>query len=464
MEEVLASDGRKTKIAALEAVDDLFMRDMLCRYIEWQRSQRRGDVETLVSADPPLAVARTMLKRVGEWMFPPIVGVITTPTLRPEGTILYEPGYDAPTWLLLVDPPVLPPIPERPTFDNALAALNTLDELLEEFPFVDEASRSVALSALITPIARGAFSAVPIHASRAPAAGSGKSYLFDVAAAIALGEPCPIIAAGRDEAETEKRLGATVLAGYPLVSIDNINGELSGDFLCQVIERPMVNVRVLGQSRVVRIANRQTLFATGNNLRLTGDMPRRSLLCSLDTKLERPEEREFKADPVQRVLEDRGKYIAAALTVVRAHIAAGHPARCKPLASFKGWSDTVRSALVWLGRTDPVETIITVRSEDPDQQALATMLSAWKYIFGVGRESAHTASEAISKAQDAYGVSAAQRELREAIESISPRGKPDAKSLGKWLLNHKDRIAFGLRFRQVERGGRPSDWYVEEGE
>jgi len=82
-------------------------------------------------------------------------------------------------------------------------------------------------------------------------------------------------------------------------------------------ERPNVNPRVLGKSKTVRVANRITTFCTGNNLRLTGDMPRRALLCSLDARIERPEVREFKSDPVERVLADRGKYIAAALTVVR---------------------------------------------------------------------------------------------------------------------------------------------------
>jgi putative DNA primase/helicase len=462
IEEVPASDERKTKIVALQPVDDVFMRDMLCRHVEWQKLQRRGNAETLTRADPPSDVARTILKRVGEWGFPPIVSASTTPTLRPDGSILSEPGYDAATGLLLVDPPALPSIPEKPTFDDALEALNLLDGLLDEFAFVDEASRSVALSALITPIARGTFSVTPMHASRAPSSGSGKSYVWDVAAAIALGEVCPIIAAGRDEAETEKRLGSTVLQGYPLVSIDNINGELSGDFLCQAIERPIVNVRVLGQSKVVRVVNRQTLFATGNNLRLTGDMPRRSLLCSLDTKLEHPEERVFKADPIESVLADRGKYIAAALTVTRAYIVAGRPGKLKPLASFKGWSDTVRSPLVWLGHTDPVKTIVTVRSEDPDQQALATLLSAWKHIFGIGLDNAHTTNEAIARAQPTHTASHAERDLREAIDNISPRGKPDPKSLGKWLQNRKDRIVSGLRFRQVERVGRSSHWYIEE--
>ena len=36
---------------------------------------------------------------------------------------------------------------------------------------------------------------------------------FATQAAIALGQPCPVMAAGRSEEETEKRLGAALLAG-----------------------------------------------------------------------------------------------------------------------------------------------------------------------------------------------------------------------------------------------------------
>ena len=83
-----------------------------------------------------------------------------------------------------------------------------------------------------------------------------------------------------------------------------------------MIERPIVDVRVLGASRLVRIESRATLFATGNNLVLVGDVVRRVLLCSLDPELERPELRQFKRNPLEAVLNDRGKYIAAALTIV----------------------------------------------------------------------------------------------------------------------------------------------------
>jgi putative DNA primase/helicase len=266
IEDVAAFKGRRTKIARLKPVSVDMLRDRLSRAASWQKFS--GRVRAFVAVDPPHDVAKIILSRDGEWRFRPLSGVITTPTLRPDGTILAQPGYDPATRLLLMTPPPLPPIVERPSRADALAAVALLDALLDEFPFVDKASRAVALSALMTPVARGAMQVAPMHCFTAPEAGSGKSYAIDIAAAIAIGEIAPVIAAGRTEEETEKRLGAELMTGQPIVSIDNLNGDLSGDFICQAIERPIVKPRVLGLSENRRIVNTVTLFGNGNNFRL----------------------------------------------------------------------------------------------------------------------------------------------------------------------------------------------------
>jgi putative DNA primase/helicase len=109
--------------------------------------------------------------------------------LRPDGSILSEPGYDAATQLYLAPGPgiKLPDIACKPTFDDAHDALYALEELFVEFPFVDEVDRSVALSALITPVIRSAIDVAPMHAISAPIYGSGKSFLMNTASAIATG-------------------------------------------------------------------------------------------------------------------------------------------------------------------------------------------------------------------------------------------------------------------------------------
>ena len=91
---------------------------------------------------PPVDPAQVLLKRFGDWEFPELAGIINTPTLRPDGTILKDEGYDPATQLLLIDPPAMPEIPEHPTKEDAAGALDTLkNDLLFEFMFDDDDRR-----------------------------------------------------------------------------------------------------------------------------------------------------------------------------------------------------------------------------------------------------------------------------------------------------------------------------------
>jgi putative DNA primase/helicase len=214
-----------------------------------------------------------------------------------------------------------------------------------------------------------------LHSVSAPKAGTGKSYLFDTSAGIILGDAMPIIAAGVNVEEMEKRIDAQVIEGVGVWSIDNVSRfVLGGDGLCQAVERPMYKPRVLGKSEMRERRNTWTIFATGNNLRFKDDITRRVLRAGMDAKMERPELREFKANPFERVLADRGRYLWAALTVVRAYQVAGRPGRLPRIGdTFAEWSDNVRSAIVWLGYDDPVLSMEAVRADDPSRRARREM-------------------------------------------------------------------------------------------
>jgi putative DNA primase/helicase len=370
-----ASNGDLIRVPGIMPVTPPALGRALGQSAHWERLNRKGDP---IAIDPPNEVVEQIAAMAGEWPFPPLSGVIGTPTLRPGGTVLASEGYDAPTGLVLLAPPPMPTIPLAPSKSQASGALALLVDLLAEFPFVDDASRSVALSMVMTPVLRGAlFPAVPLHAATGPAPGTGKSYLADLASVIATGERCAVIAVACKPEETEKRLISAVLAGYPIIALDNCNAELAGDFLCQASERPVLQLRPLGSSAIVRVSNTVTAFANGNNLVVVADLVRRTLICRLDANMENPEERIFKADPVSAVLADRGRYVAAILTIARAYIVAEKPDLLPPLPSYQGWSDFVRGPLVWLGCSDPAATIATARAEDPQRQRRAAVFTAW---------------------------------------------------------------------------------------
>jgi putative DNA primase/helicase len=350
----------------------------------------------------------------------------------------------------------MPTVLVRPSVEDAQRALQLLEELLAEFPFADDVSKAVALSALMTPIVRGAFPVAPMHVCSATAAGSGKSYLGDVAASISIGQPMPVMAAGRSEEETEKRLGAALMVGQPLISIDNVTGGLGGDALCVAIERSSVRMRILGHSEQARIEARGTTFyATGNNIVVVGDLCRRVVTARLNPKVERPELREFKSDPVAKVMEDRGAYVAAALTICRAYIAAGRPQPARRLASFEGWSDTVRSALMWLGKADPVTSMERTRDQDPEIIELRGMLDAWAECIGVGVDKRCTLADVIDAAEK-------HPDLSIAVQAVAgKKQKADARSLGRWLQQKLGTVVDHCCFnvQSIKKG--KSSWWIE---
>ena len=403
----------------------------------------------MVPINPPRQIADVLLSRFGDWAFPHVAGIITTPTLRPDRSILYEPGYDRATRLYLVPDPslVLPAIPAFPTREEAAAALELLDALMTNFPFVSSIDRSVALSALLTPICRGAMDVAPLHAFRANTAGTGKSFLADLASAIATARPCPVVAAGRDGDETDKRLVGLLLAGFPLVSIDNINGELGSDLLCQAVERPLIRLRRLGGSDISELETRATLFANGNALRVRGDMTRRTVVCDLDAQEERPELRTFAFDPVEQVLADRGRYVAAALTVVRAFVVSGAKPDMAPLASYGDYSATVRGALVWLDKPDPVLSMDAARDDDPELGELRDVMAQWQQHIGPDTDAPAKALVQLAdlrKHDEDAGFRLqeyANPDLRDTLMAVAGnRGAIDASRFGKWLRGKKGRV------------------------
>ena len=466
--DVDAAHGRKTKIARLVEIEQVYMRDLLGRIADFQLYKKGSKTGAWVQINPPMEVAATVLARVGEWKAPTLIGVVTTPTMRPDGSLLLTPGYDAVTRLLLVEPPPMPPIPETPTRADALAALAKLKALLAEFPLVAPADTAVALSAMITPVVRGAFTVAPMHATRAPVAGSGKSFLFDVVAAIAIGQIMPVISKGPHEEELEKRLGAAMMAGQPLISIDNVNGELAGDALCQIIERPVVDIRILGKSERVRIEARgTTMYCTGNNITLVGDLCRRVIMASLDPRLERPELRVFKGDPISTILADRGAYVAACLTICLAYHKAGRPKKAKRLASFEGWSDVVRSALIWLGEADAVDTMELAREEDPELVQVKDFMAAWGEVLGVGVGHKMTLKDVATIAEETKMSPTGEYRpswpsLTSALRAITNwrAGELDLRKLGLWLRDHHGRVVGGLRIAK-NTTSKTTYWYID---
>lgn len=414
----------------------------------WQKWDGRS--ESWVRTDCPTKIAETYLARA-TWRVRPLAGIIEAPTMRCDGSILDQPGYDPATGLILIGSVKMPSISERPTRADAEQALKTLKEPIKDFPFATKSDQAVALSGMLTAICRRAFRSAPLHAFTAPVAGSGKGKLVDIISTIATGRPAPVIPPGKNEEEAEKRLGSALISGDPLISIDNLEQPLSGELLCQSLTQPVLKIRMLGQSLNVEVPSIAAMFATGNNMAIQGDMTRRTVVCKIDPGCERPELREFTFDPIAMVSADRGRYIAAALTILRAYVVAGFPGKLKPLGSFEDWSDHVRSSLVWLGEEDPTTTMDKARESDPVLSNLRAVMTAWSEA--VGHQEQVTASQLVKYANKTFQSGAfsgpveySHEGLREALLTVASAGPTiSTRSLGRWLKSNSGRVVDGMR-------------------
>jgi hypothetical protein len=453
-----AANGRKTLTARLGAFKpDAFIEPVAeaAIYQRWSVRHKRW-----VDIDPPIQLVRMVLSRERRWVFPHVSGIITTPTLRPDGSLLDASGYDPRSELFLLPGLKLPPIAMHPTRQDALVGLEKLKHLFREFSFQDKDGKglekrlncSVAISGLNTALLRGSLPTSPIYLVRASTPGTGKSYLVDAISMVATGQLCPVITTARSADETEKRIGSILLSGIPIVSLDNCIHDLGGELLCQLTERPVIRIRVLGRSEMPLCEVHTAVFATGNNITFRGDMVRRGLVIELEALDERPELRAYQDDILDAVSADRGAYVAAALTIVRAYIAAGSPKVCPTIGSYTAWSTMVRSPLVWLGEPDPVISMEGLRNEDTELANIREFFGLW-LEYGLALDTLYLTATIIEEAcEPAPANYWGPREFKPFLLQIAA-AKSDPTSVSADRLGHWLRRISGRTVRVINTQG-----------
>jgi hypothetical protein len=388
--------------------------------------------------------------------------VVEYPVLRPDGSVLSCPGYDADTGLLLEVAGGLPAIPNHSTQTDAVAARDLLLQVLVDFPLAQPTYRAAWLAALLTPLARFAFAGpAPLFLIDANVRGAGKGLLVDTIATIVTGQRATVATYTNDEEELRKRITSLVLAGDRLILLDNLEGR----FGCAVLDAALTATswkdRLLGASRIVEAPMIATWYATGNNVAVAADTARRICHIRLESPEERPETRQgfVHSDLVGWVSANRPRFLGAALTILRAYCAAGRPDQGLPAwGSYEGWSRLVRSAVVWAGLPDPGQTrLLLQESADVTAESMGVLLSAWERMDA--ERNGLTSAEVIerlksppSPAPDWYA------DLRDAVEALV--GRLDARALGTRLRSYRRRVFAGRFLDQAGRAHRAARWVV----
>jgi putative DNA primase/helicase len=190
------------------------------------------------------------------------------------------------------------------------------------------------------------------------------------------------------------------------------------------------------------------MMATGNNLVLKGDMSTRALVCRIEPREEKPEDREFKWDARAETLAQRPEYVVAALTIIMAYQAAGSPAvGVKPFGRFEQWQSFVQFPLIWAGSADPAKTRELIEGNDPEREALARLFHLWRQVYGDATVRVNDFAR-LPVQQLAPSKHAEARELFDLVCELTGTGGRDLfdpKRLGNYLSKREGRQSGMLR-------------------
>ena len=305
-----------------------------------------------VAVFPPKAVAKNILVLDSWPEFPKIKRVIETPVVRMDGSVLSEPGYDPSTQLYLnpiIDVAGLKDIPEDLTKEDARnSARFILDEILVDFPFVNNASKTNTLALLLAVVARPLIDGlIPLAILDKPQAGTGASLLADIMSLIARGAPANMKGAPSSGDEWRKAITSCLLEGGTLIVIDNVVGRLQSSELARVLTSKIWSDRMLGFSKDLNLPQDAVWIATGNNIQIGGDIARRAYWIKLDAEMPRPWLRdEFKHPNITGwIHENHALILRHLVTIVRAWVLAGSKPGSVHLGSFEEWAQTLSGIL-----------------------------------------------------------------------------------------------------------------------
>lgn len=437
----------------IDIVEEIFLIKILSEKQSWLKYDGREKDNKLI--DFPDKAAKMILSEKGCGL-PYLRGFVSCPTLREDGSLLEEPGYDEESGLYF-NPcgTIFPKVPENPTWDEAKESLKLLKDLIKDFPFEDKVSLSVALAEIMTAVVRRSLDVAPPFANDASTRSSGKTLLAKLPSYIAIGKIFSMIVPVSNEEEMEKRFSAALLAGDQILCIDNVDFPFESTSLCAITTSSTWKTRILGLSKNIEVETNSQIIFTGNNLVFKGDLCSRFLKCRLLPDCEHPEERKFDRDLNEYTPKNRGILVAAILTIMRAYITAGSPGlnNLPAFREYSNWTKWIRAPLVWLGESDPYESAKEIKENDPEKDEIVALFSAWHEVIKKLPIEAITVNTLLKKVMDPE-----QRNSHDEIQALydvlltfapNRAGGIDARLFGNKIRKCKDRILDGYRLTET---------------
>jgi hypothetical protein len=457
---------RRPVAPRIDPLPQPILRERLAERAEWVRLRETKDgIEERPAHPPAWSVSAVHLRTT----YPGVrhlEAIVDHPVLRPDGTILCQPGYDAQTGLIFEADADLSEVVAGMNGMDPRAARDVLLEAVVDFPFDRPEHRSAWLAALLTPLARFAFCGpAPLFLADANVPGAGKGLLLHLVVKILRDSEFTVCTYTQDEDELRKRIFSLALAGERLVLFDNLEGHFGCATLDAALTATSFSDRVLGVSRTASAPLLMTWYATGNNVAVGADTARRICHLRLESPEERPEEKRGFRHPklLAWASQNRPRLLAAALAILRGYCEAGRPdMNLAAWGSFEGWSALVRSAVVWSGLPDPGLTRLLLQERsDTVVECMGAILACWERMDP--SRSGLTAADVVQQlyprqTKDAATPPAWHGDFRAALESLL--GRPDGRALGNKLRSYRRRLFKGRYIDRVGTDHQAARWGV----
>lgn len=425
-----------------------------------------GSTNVWARRDCPEKIASRIMAARGDWKVPKVAGVVGFPVMRPDGSIIQKSGFDESTSLLYLSDNVDEIIPHA--LDKA-ALVETLRRIWEPFalfPFDNDISRGVFLSALLTTVVRPTLPTAPAFLIRAFTPGTGKTLLSECLMLLA-GAPVKAMPLPENNEEIGKRLFSLLLTGRAGAILDNLSGVIDSPDLCVFLTSEEPEGRILGQSEIRSAPNRMLWVLNGNNVSAGGDTFRRILPITLDANCESPETRRFTFNPRDLVKGNRDRMRADLLSVLFTYQRHEAPlVGDGAFGSFEEWEALIRQCVCWLIREgvtpapmqDPIKVLELSKAEDPFHRQHAEVLEAWHNLYGDRVVQVRDIAKLVACN---FEPTADEKAFIRVVEEIAPpRGVFNGRYFAGWLRRHKGRVNGNLRLDAGDSKKKEPGWFV----
>jgi hypothetical protein len=410
---------------------------------------------------PPDKIVRVIMDEPPSWAHP-LSGLLESPNVRPDGTILDKQGYDVNTGLFTVFPPSLASeFIENPTKDDALRALAYLkDELLEGFEFVSKLDKSMVLVCLFVMLQRRFMDIAPGFLSTASVQQSGKTTLLELIFMVLFGRPLACESWLEDEIETDKRLLSILREGHPAALLDNVPDGcvMENNAISRYLTSPMYQSRLLGKSEMIKSPTDAVLVITGNNVKPGTDLVSRIWPTRLESSTENPMDRAFsRAHMGEWAEKNRPKVLGAAVCILQAYRLGGERVEVSG-SRYKMVDELVRAPLEWLGEPDIMPLVDSNLQEDERTQIERKMLRTLHNEFG---DELFTTSEVFPHwSVSDFGIE--EGSVADGLRGLFPKYTPTPIGIGRRFGKMENRIVGGLKLIKIryENTKASSKWKV----